>query len=332
MDSVPTSNETIGTRSDHYPPGTTDHPGDLGPPPGRGRRWARRLIASAVVVALAFAGYGPAAGIVLLFVLLAPVERIFRRHPYPRFRPGLGTDVLWGLTEAGTTVVVTAVAIGAGLLSLSWLPGVMIRPMVAAQPGWLRAIEAVLILDVILYWAHRLQHEIPLLWRFHAIHHSSERMDWVAGLRNHPLDFLAAIGPIIFMLAAGWDAETVGGVYVVLQTVVGLWAHLNVRWRLRPLHKIILTPEFHHWHHANEPDAINTNYSVFLPVWDLIWGTYYMPPDRRPQVYGTDDPVPTRGVWGQFIYPFRSHQTDPTAGTDPDPPSAPAPTPTPVGV
>ncbi len=295
------------------------------PPPGRLGHWIRTLLGSAAVVGLALAGFGPAVGIVVVFILLAPVERIFRRHRYPRFRPGLGTDVIWGLTEAAAGVVVTIVSLTAGIISLTWLPGVVIRPLVTAQPRWLLALEAVLILDVILYWAHRLQHEIPILWRFHAIHHSSERLDWIAGLRNHPLDFLAAVGPILFMLAAGWDAETVGGVYVVLQTIVGLWSHLNVRWRLRPLHKLILTPEFHHWHHANEPDALNTNYSVFLPVWDIIWGTYYMPDDRRPQVYGTDDPVPTSGVWGQLIYPFRAQPATPPTGPSGPPVSLPVP-------
>ncbi|HEC10855.1 MAG TPA: sterol desaturase family protein [Acidimicrobiales bacterium] len=320
----PSTTSTTGTVNHDPVQPHDDSPGGPGHTPRRLRRWLLILLGSAPVVALALLGYEPAVGIVILFVALAPVERIFRRHRYPRFRPGLGTDVIWGLTETAGGVVVTALALTAGLFSLTWLPGLVIRPFVTAQPRWLLAIEAVLILDVILYWAHRLQHEIPMLWRFHAVHHSSERMDWVAGLRNHPLDFLAAIGPIIFMLAAGWDAETVGGLYVVLQTVVGLWAHLNVRWRLRPLHKVILTPEFHHWHHANEPDAINTNYSVFLPVWDLIWGTYYMPSDRRPQIYGTDEPVPTRGVWGQLLYPFRSRR--------PTQPLPPAPTPVPVGV
>jgi len=73
---------------------------------------------------------------------------------------------------------------------------------------------------------------------------------------------------------------------------------------VRRLQRIVITPEFHHWHHANETDAINSNYSVFLPLWDIVFGTWYMPPDRRPQQYGVDEAVPV-GLAPQLAYPFR---------------------------
>ena len=69
----------------------------------------------------------------------------------------------------------------------------------------------------------------------------------------------------------------------VVQIVTGLFLHANVRWRWRPLHRVVITPEFHHWHHADEAVADNSNYSVFLPVWDILFGTYLMPADRRPR-------------------------------------------------
>jgi hypothetical protein len=88
-----------------------------------------------------------------------------------------------------------------------------------------------------------------------------------------------------------------------VQFVTGLFLHANVRWRWRPLHRIVITPEFHHWHHANEADARNTNYSVFLPLWDIVFGTYSMPNSKRPLRYGVSDPMPTT-MLGQFHYPF----------------------------
>ena len=76
----------------------------------------------------------------------------------------------------------------------------------------------------------------------------------------------AIIAPaVVFLIAAGFSTET-AVVITVLQILVGLFLHANVRWRLRPMHKIIITPEFHHWHHTNEPDAIWSNYSTFLIV------------------------------------------------------------------
>jgi sterol desaturase/sphingolipid hydroxylase (fatty acid hydroxylase superfamily) len=165
----------------------------------------------------------------------------------------------------------------------------------------------VVLVDVGVYWVHRAMHQIPFLWRFHSIHHSTRSLDWVSGFRNHPGEAALAVPVFLPLLAAGLDPAAVGGVYVVVTGVVGAWAHLNVRWRMRPLHKLVLTPDFHHWHHANEPEAINTNYSVFLPLWDILFGTYFMPADRRPQVYGTDDPVPG-GVLGQLAYPLRKRR------------------------
>jgi len=77
-----------------------------------------------------------------------------------------------------------------------------------------------------------------------------------------------------------------------------------VRWRLRPLHRFIITPEFHHWHHSNQAEAHNANYSVFLPLWDIVFGTYHMPADQRPGTYGVDEYIPD-GAMAQLVHPMR---------------------------
>ena len=143
-----------------------------------------------------------------------------------------------------------------------------------------------------------------MLWRFHSVHHSTEHLDWISGFRNHPFDGVIVAPPFVLLLAAGFEAEFTG-VLAAAQLITGIFLHANVRWRWKPLHRVIMTPEFHHWHHANEPDAINHNYASFLPVWDVIFGTYFMPKDRRPQVYGIDEPMPDT-LWGQLRSPFRS--------------------------
>lgn len=273
------------------------------PPRARGlRRW--RGVAAVVAVAVAFlAGYPPAGGVVAGLVVLVPLEKLFRRHDVPARRPGLGTDLTYLLAAPllqGASVVAGVVV---GVVSLGWLPGLALRPLVTAIPmGW-RLVVGFVAFDLLLYWVHRLSHEVPVLWRFHAVHHSSRHLDWVAGARTHPLDGTFAAPVFAFGLGAGLPAEAVGA-FAVFRAVTGIWAHLNVRWRLRPLQRLVMTPEFHHWHHANEPEALNTNYSVGLPVWDLAFGTWYMPSDRRPRRYGTDDAVPS-GVIGQLVAPLR---------------------------
>jgi len=237
-------------------------------------------------------------------VILVPFEKMFRRHQQPIRRPGLRTDLTYALVSPALNVIGIIAGIGMAILAFPlWLPALLLRPLVMAQPGWLIAIEGILLLDVLIYWTHRLNHEIGFFWRFHSIHHSSAKMDWISGIRAHPFDGFIIAAPAVVLLAAGFQLEVIGAAAVV-QTVIGLLAHANIRWRFRPLWRIIMTPEFHHWHHANYPESIHTNYSVGLPLWDIIWGTYRMPRDARPAIYGNDDPIPP-SVPGQMLYPFR---------------------------
>jgi hypothetical protein len=134
----------------------------------------------------------------------------------------------------------TVVAAVLAVVSLMWLPGLAFRPLVRSLPVWLELVVGVLLFDVLIYWTHRWSHTVPLLWRFHAVHHSTRHLDWVSGFRNHPLDgaFMAPV--FAFFIGAGFDGRITGGLAAV-QFVIGLWAHLNVRWRLRPLHRTSTT-------------------------------------------------------------------------------------------
>jgi sterol desaturase/sphingolipid hydroxylase (fatty acid hydroxylase superfamily) len=174
--------------------------------------------------------------------------------------------------------------------------------LVTSLPPVVQLVGGLLVFDVTIYWLHRFSHEVPFLWRFHAVHHSTRQLDWVSGLRNHPLDGALFAPAFVLLGAAGFRLEYVGALAVV-QIVLGLFLHANVRWRLRPLHRIVITPEFHHWHHTDDPRAMHSNYSVFLPVWDIVFGTYFMPRHRRPERYGIAEPMPT-GLVNQLRYPL----------------------------
>jgi len=255
----------------------------------------------AVVVVVYPAALAP---VVLLLVVVVPFERIFPRHRQRFFRPGLGTDLAWGITQPALKLVAGAFGVIIALASLAWLPALLLRPLVADIPFWLRSAVAVVLFDALAYWGHRWSHEVGFLWRFHSVHHSSERMDWISGVRSHPLDGTVLAPPIVVLLAAGFGPKLTG-VLAVIQIVTGLFLHANVRWRWRPLQRIVATPEFHHWHHSSEADALNTNYSAFLPIWDLLFGTFFIPGGgRRPEVYGTATPVPD-GFVAQLWHPFR---------------------------
>lgn len=272
----------------------------------RGRSWSKRWAAlSLVVVAGSLAvTREPLFIIGLLLVLVVPFERLFPRHRSQRFRrPQLVGDLAHAAVAPLTQLITAFVAVPIALFSLAWLPGLAIRPLVAMIPPAILPIVAVVLFDFVIYWTHRWGHEVPLFWRFHAIHHSTEHLDWVSGFRNHPFDGVFIAPAFAFLLAAGFDPE-VAGVLVIVQIVTGLFLHANVRWRWRPLHRVVITPEFHHWHHSNESDAHCSNYSVFLPAWDIIFGTYFMPKDRRPTVYGVDDEIPI-GLVPQLLHPMK---------------------------
>lgn len=260
-------------------------------------------MASLVAGALAF-DRSPLFVLPVLFVLVVPFEKLFPRHRGQRLRrPQLGTDIAYLLAAPALNAATVAVAVVVGVISLAWLPGLALRPLVALIPAPVLPFAALVLFDIAIYWVHRWSHEVPLLWRFHAVHHSTNHLDWVSGFRVHPLDGALVAPPFVFLLAAGFDPELAGALAAV-QIVTGIFLHANVRWRLRPLHRLIITPEFHHWHHTNDPGAIHSNYSVFLPLWDQLFGTYFMPVGRRPDVYGIDEPMPA-GVVAQLRHPFR---------------------------
>jgi sterol desaturase/sphingolipid hydroxylase (fatty acid hydroxylase superfamily) len=264
--------------------------------------WARSLIAvAAFASAMAIDRAAPLL-IAVLFVLVVPFEKLFPRHRQRLRRPGLGTDIAFGITQPVLTLLGVSVGAVIGTFSLVWLPGLALRPLVLALPDGARMVLGVVLFDLATYWVHRWSHEVPFLWRFHRVHHSTERLDWVSGLRGHPFDGALLAPPFVFLLVAGFSAELAGALAVV-QIVTGLFLHANVRWRWRALHRVVITPEFHHWHHADEPAAHNSNYSVFLPLWDLLFGTYYMPRDRRPQRYGVTPPLPA-GFAALIAHPF----------------------------
>jgi len=267
------------------------------------RWWLPRLVVFVLVAASLLVDAEGLLVVPLLFVFVVPFEKLFPRHRGQKVRrPELGTDLTYAAASPALGVASVAVAIVVGAVSLAWLPGLALRPFVASLPPLAATLLAVLLFDFAVYWVHRWAHEVPALWRFHAVHHSTKTMDWISGLRNHPLDGAIIAPPFFFLLAAGFD-PTLTGALAVIQLISGLFVHANVRWRLRPLHRVIITPEFHHWHHANEVDAHSSNYSVFLPLWDILFGTYHMPRNIRPMRYGVDDPLPNDMI-GQLVAPF----------------------------
>ncbi len=313
---------TVPTHSTSFgPPSATVAPlpppiAATGPPNapsqrGAGRqRIARfgRLALFAAAIALAFLiDSGIFAALIALFVLVVPFEKLYPRQRGQKLRrPMVGTDIGFALLGPVLNIAGIIAIVVIGGLSLFWLPGLALQPLVAMIPASALPVVGFLLFDLVSYWTHRFAHEVPFMWRFHAVHHSPEHMDWVSGFRIHPFDGVVIAPAFFFLLGAGFGAE-LAGVFAVFQIILGLFFHANVRVRWRALDLIVANPEFHHWHHSSEDDAVGHNYGAALPWWDLVFGTFFMPKHRtgrRPARYGVSEPLP-HDLVGQLSYPCR---------------------------
>jgi lathosterol oxidase len=239
-----------------------------------------------------------------------PLERLFARDPsQPIVRRGFGTDLTYFFVSSLLVQITTLLTMKPAMVFFAWARPDALAAWVAELPFLVQVPALLFVADVTQYWVHRAFHRIPWLWRFHAIHHSAECMDWLAGSRLHLVDAVAtrAITYVpIYLLGFGEPALFAYVLWVVVQAT---FIHANVRWELRPLRNLLATPAFHHWHHSAEPEAVDKNFAVHLPVLDRLFGTYHLP-DRWPKSYGLiGDAVPP-GYVRQMTYPFR-HQGAP---------------------
>nr|WP_322753250.1 DUF664 domain-containing protein [Frankia sp. Cas3] len=182
-----------------------------------------------------------------------------------------------------------------------------VRELLLRQPGWCQFIIILLLADLANYAAHRALHELPPLWRLHAVHHSSRELDWLSTSRGHPLDQIVNLTAIVLPLyAVGFDL-TFSSLFVAFQFYFPFLAHANTRLTLRPLSVVFVTPAFHHWHHADTPEAVNRNYGAVFSFWDTLLGTRYLPAGTPPAYGIPQDMAPS---WaGQLVAPFRPRRT-----------------------
>ena len=241
-------------------------------------------------------------GMVVLVAIFVPMEKLFALYPRKARRDRWKTDAVHFIVNNMLIGVGLIVALVVGIVALHWAVNPSVQAAVAGQPALLQFLEAVLLADFAQYWAHRATHQVPFLWRFHKVHHSIEEMDWLAAGRLHPLDsvFTRAV-TILPLYILGFTRATFGA-YLVLTAFQAIFIHANVRFRFGPLRWVTATPEFHHWHHADGPEAANKNFAGNLPVLDVLFGTCYLP-DHMPEKYGMGEAAP-RGYVAQLSWPF----------------------------
>ena len=255
-------------------------------------------------------------GIVIGFVLLLGVFRLVERSRpralcQPILRPGFSTDVAyWALTPyvthyvGGVAVVLllapVALAIHGSVDEATILAGYgpLSRLPYAAQ-----GVLMLVVGDLMGYWVHRLFHG-RRLWRFHAVHHSSTALDWLASVRMHPVNEALSRAAITLPLVAVGFAPAAAVWIGPIFALFGLLLHANVDWDFGRLRRVVASPRFHRWHHADDRDVAPCNFAGLFPAWDILFGTYFMPEGRVPERFGTATPVPD-GLAAQLAFPFR---------------------------
>jgi sterol desaturase/sphingolipid hydroxylase (fatty acid hydroxylase superfamily) len=208
-------------------------------------------------------------------------------------------------TRISVGVIFTFIALSQGL-TLDEL-----RRVATTRQTWASSLPLVvqiplilLLADLLAYWSHRLFHG-RLLWRFHAIHHSSKTVDWLSSVRLHPVnDAMSRIVQVLPLYWMGFNGAALAA-FVPFLTFYALFVHANVSWSYGPFRYFLASPAFHRWHHTTEEEGLDKNFAGLFPFIDLAFGTFYMPPDRQPRRFGiTNDDVPS-GLVAQLAYPFR---------------------------
>jgi len=255
---------------------------------------------------------GPAVGfdwflldILLMTLIFSPIEVIWPAYPKQSvFRPQWLLDVGYFLSTH-LPIQLTSFLI---LLPATQLTHVLAneraQAVMASLPWLVQFFLAVLVADLAEYFIHRAFHAVPFMWRFHAIHHSSKALDWLAGSRAHIVEDVVVRGfmlvPMMFVFS-----QNIIVAYLFFVTIHATWAHCNFGPTLKWLEPYLVLPRYHHWHHTSQRESIDKNYAIHFPWIDRIFGTYYFPEDGKwPEQYGLDHEELPPGFWAQTFYPF----------------------------
>src|SRR5581483_863863 len=178
-------------------------------------------------------------------------------------------------------------------------------------PLWAQVIAMVLAVDFMRYWVHRACHNVTLLWKLHEVHHSPDLLYVLNVGRFHPLEkALHFCFDTVPFLLLGVAPEVIAG-YFLMYSVNGLFQHSNVRLRYGWLNYLVESAETHRWHHARDPKVANCNFGNTTIVWDLLFGTWYLPKDGRAPEIGIENKAYPKGFWAQMVTPFREVRLEP---------------------
>ena len=249
--------------------------------------------------------------LLLMSVIFVPIELAFPQNlRQSRFHAEWRTDLVYFavshlfvqffgvITQAPARLLFGSL----GLAPLqSWVHGL---PLLLALP------LALFLTDLFQYATHRLFHAHVYLWRFHSVHHSTQAMDWLAGSRTHFVDIFATRAISFIPLYVGGFSPLAFNCYVLFVSIHAVLIHANTRLNFGLLKYLFVTPQYHHWHHGDDPAHYGINFAIHFPLIDKVFGTYYLPGREWPAATGVRETAYPKGYVQQLVYPFTKSPFD----------------------
>ena len=243
--------------------------------------------------------------LVLTAILFIPLELAYpKKSEQSKFHPEWRTDLTYFAVSHLAIQVFGLIAQQPAVLLFGNLGLEGLHDWTQSLPFWAALFLLMVLADLCQYWTHRIFHTSKFLWRFHAIHHSTRAMDWMSGSRTHFMDiFMVRSVSFLPLYIFGFGVD-VFGLYLIIVSIQAVLAHANTRLDFGFLKYLLVTPQYHHWHHSADPDVYGKNYSIHFPFIDYIFGTMYIPGKTWTEETGLDDAQFPKGYLKQAIYPF----------------------------
>jgi len=255
---------------------------------------------------------GPAIGLdwflldmLLMTLIFSPIEVIWPAYREQGvFRKEWLLDIGYFLSTHLPIQVTSFLILLPATQLTKWFGIPAVLAAVGSLPWVVQVFLAIAVADLCEYAIHRAFHTVPWLWRFHAIHHSSRALDWIAGSRSHLVDDVVVrafmLVPMMFIFP-----HDIIVAYLLFVTIHATWCHCNFGPTLRWLEPWLIQPRYHHWHHTSQTEALDKNFAIHFPWIDKLFGTHYLPRDGAwPHTYGLHNEAFPEGFWAQFLYPF----------------------------
>jgi sterol desaturase/sphingolipid hydroxylase (fatty acid hydroxylase superfamily) len=249
--------------------------------------------------------------LLLMTIIFIPIELFFPKNKnQTKFHAEWRTDLVYFIISHLFIQIFGIISQKPAILFFGWIGLDKVHIWIQQLPFLIALVLTFVVTDLFQYWAHRIFHNHVYLWRFHSVHHSTQNMDWLAGSRTHFVDiFFTRAMAFVPLYVLGFP-PAVFNIYIVFIAIHAVLIHSNTRINFGFIKYIFATPQYHHWHHCEDPKYYGKNFATVFPFIDMIFGTYYLPGNIWPEGTGVHESQFPKGFIKQTIYPFTKSPFD----------------------